>query len=136
MPLPQHLCRRAAMNTWFECLLPGEDSENLAAIGEAAMDEITRVDQLLSRFDPASEVARLNRQAAERSVLVSHELLGVIQMCAHYWKETEGHLDLTASSRAHLPKANFDFSLVHIEPEVRRVQFGAPGMFLDFGGFG
>src|SRR3954453_22118266 len=124
------------MNTWFECLLPGEDSENLAAIGEAALDEIARVEKLLSRFDPGSEVARLNRYAAEKPVLVSYELLQVIQLCAHYWKETEGHFDLTASSRALVPKANFDFSFVHIEPEPRRVQFAAPGMFLDFGGFG
>jgi thiamine biosynthesis lipoprotein len=136
VPATKQLCRRAAMNTWFECLLLGDDSENLAAIGEAAMDEVERVERLLSRFDSASEVSRLNREAAKQPVLVSYELLAVLQTCCDYWKKTLGHFDPTAVSRALLPQAGFDFSSVQIDAAARQVRFASEGLFLDFGGFG
>ena len=50
--------RRAhpAMGTWFETFLVGDDSEHLDAVASAVFDEIDRVERLLSRFDPKSEV--------------------------------------------------------------------------------
>ncbi len=52
-----------AMATLFEVILAGEDAEHLEAVACACFDEIERVERLLSRFDPAGEIARINRNA-------------------------------------------------------------------------
>ena len=43
------------MATCFEALLVGNDEEHLMAVGEAALDEVARIERLLSRHDPASD---------------------------------------------------------------------------------
>src|SRR4051812_20130865 len=93
------LCRRPAMNTWFEIILLGDDSENLQAAGEAALDEIQRVEKLLSRFDPSSEISRINREAAQKPVLVDFELAEILETCRIAWQQTNGFFDITANRK-------------------------------------
>jgi thiamine biosynthesis lipoprotein len=118
------------MATWFEVWLCGADGEHLSAVGEAALDEVARVEQLLSRFDRTSEVARVNREAARRPVLVDRELFAILVDCRHQFERTEGYFDvrLTRSPR---PFAE----TVLLEP-TRTVRFLDPSVALDFGGYG
>ena len=88
---------RPAMATLFEVVLIGDDEEHLAAVAEAALDEITRVERLLSRHDPRSEVARLNREAASGEVLVDRELFELLQLCEVYHVMTGGYFDPAAA---------------------------------------
>ena len=66
-----------AMGSWFEAFLIGTDEEHLMAVGEAALDEVSRLDRLLSRHDRASEVSRIHREAAGRPVRVGPELFAL-----------------------------------------------------------
>ncbi|MCA1685754.1 MAG: FAD:protein FMN transferase, partial [Planctomycetia bacterium] len=100
--------RRAhpAMGTWFEAVLRGDDAEHLDAVASAAFDEVDRVERLLSRFDPGSEVSRVNREAAGRPVLVSHELMQILTACAHAWESSLGWFDVsvvTAGNPSRVP---------------------------------
>src|SRR5688500_16810135 len=103
------LCRRPAMNTWFEVLLLGDDPENLQAAGEAALDESERVEKLLSRFDPASEVSRINREAANSPVLLDLELAEILETCRKAWMETHGYFDITANRDHDVNFGKIDF---------------------------
>ncbi len=124
------------MATLFEIVVAGapDELENLAAAGEAALDEIERVARLLSRFDAASETARLNRDAARGPVLVDYEMLAILQTCRAAWQRTGGHFDLTASSAMSEDAPNF--GAVRIDAAARTVQFDDPRLRLDFGAFG
>lgn len=127
------------MNTLFEIKVVGDDLENLAAAAEAALDEVERVERLLSRFDPASETSRLNREATIRPVLIDFEMLQILQVCREYWEKTEGHFDLTAGSARRdlaLATGRQNFSAVQIDVEARTIHFTEQGVGLDFGAFG
>ena len=84
------------MGTWFGVRLVGDDPEHLAAVADAVLDEVERVERLLSRFDRRSEVARINREAGSRAVLVDREVLDVLLTCKTAWERTEGYFDVTA----------------------------------------
>src|SRR4051794_36708007 len=113
--------RRAhpAMGTWFEAVLGGDDAEHLDAVASAVFAEIDRVERLLSRFDPRSEVARVNRDASARPVVIDHELLGVLLACRIAWQETAGAFDVVASSGQGVRS----FDQVEIDPDRRTVRF-------------
>ena len=82
--------RRPAMGTWFEVRLVGDDAEHLAAVAEAVLDEVERVEPALAVRSPRSEIARINREAGCRAVLLDREVLDVLLTCRAAWEETEG----------------------------------------------
>jgi thiamine biosynthesis lipoprotein len=128
---------RAAMGTWFEARLLGDDPEHLAAVAEAVLDEVQRIERLLSRFDPGSEIARINRDAGERAVLVDREVLAILLACRAAWERTDGYFDVTAPNALRQQSSEAaTFAAVAIDPEARTVQFTRPGVALDLGGIG
>ncbi|MEO5802440.1 MAG: FAD:protein FMN transferase [Verrucomicrobiota bacterium] len=129
-----NIYRRPAMNTLFEIIVGGEDLENDSAAAEAALDEISRVETVLSRFDPASEVARVNREAHWHPVLISYELLEILELCRSHWEKTSGYFDITANGASHDEKINFQN--VMVDSATRRISFSGPNVKLDFGAFG
>jgi thiamine biosynthesis lipoprotein len=54
------------------------------------MEEVARIDRLLSRHDPAAEVARVNREAVGRAVRVDRELLAILADCLAWHQRTGG----------------------------------------------
>jgi thiamine biosynthesis lipoprotein len=126
-------CRRPAMATWFEACLSGDDPEHLAAVGEALLDEVARVERLLSRFDPASEVSRVNREAAARPVLVDHELFAILCDCWQWNELTDESFDVRVP--LHGPRLRY-CEVVRLDDSARTVRFTEAGTALDFGGYG
>jgi thiamine biosynthesis lipoprotein len=136
------------MGTLFEVLLRGEDEEHLTAVADAILDEVQRIEKLLSRFDPRSEISRINRLAAHGPVLVDREVADVLAACIDAWRWTEGAFDVTATSawRTLPASAGFDHhqadagSVGHggvaLAPTRRTIEFTAPGTQLDLGGVG
>jgi thiamine biosynthesis lipoprotein len=122
--------QRPAMATVFEMWLAGDDPEHLEAVAQAALDEVERIERLLSRFDPAAEVARVNRSAGERAVQVEYELFALLEDCRLWLKETEGFFDVCAVSGVSLADA------VQMDIPTRTVRFLDPRVQLDFGALG
>src|SRR3954451_2484236 len=120
--------RRPAMGTWFEVRLLGDDPQHLADVAEAVLDEVERIDRLLSRFDPRSEIARINGEAARRAVRVDFEVLGLLETCRTAWQQTRGCFDVTTPSGT--------FEALEIDPVRRTIRFGEPGLAIDLGGIG
>src|SRR3982751_3135757 len=124
--------RFAAMGTRFEALLVGECDDNVArlsAVARTLWEEVAQVERMLSRFDPAAEVARLNREAAHRPVRTSVELFDVLLACQQYGEFTGGNFDV-ALGAARSPGA------IEVHPDRRTIRFAHPGIQLDFGAFG
>lgn len=120
----------AAMNTWFEAEVRGEDPDHLDAVLSSLFDEVDRVERLLSRFDPRSEVARVNREARSHPARVGVELFELLNGCQAAWKRSDGYFDVSASA----PDGSFD--AVELDEESRTVRFTRPGLAFDFGGIG
>ena len=121
IPLTTAYSRRPAMGTFFEVFLAGDDEEHLEAVAAAVLDEVRRLERLLSRFDPASEIARINREAGRRPVRVDADLWDILCRCREYRRATGGFFDVTAASGR---SAQGD-ALV-LDDERRTVRFAGP----------
>ncbi len=126
------------MATFFEAWLVGEDPEHLAAVGESALDEIARVERLLSRHDPSAELARVNREAAGGPVRVDLEMFAILVDCLGWYERTEGAFDVgcvlsgepTGAPSRPLPER------LALSPDRCTVRFLDDGLVLDLGGYG
>jgi thiamine biosynthesis lipoprotein len=125
---------RPAMGTLFEVLLGGEDEEHLTAVAEAVLDEVVRVERLLSRFDPRSEISRINRLAARESVRVDREVADLLQVCFAAWHWTSGAFDITATSM--WSDGPIGLKCVRFDPDRRTIALDNPHVQLDLGGIG
>src|SRR5439155_4602268 len=78
-PHPPVALARHAMATRFEIVLHGDNPVALRAAGEAALEEIDRLEAQLSLYRPSSEIAHLNARAAKGPVRVTPSLFALLQ---------------------------------------------------------
>lgn len=113
------------MGTRFDILIIGESRANSEAVWIRLSAELTRLDRMLDRFDPASEISLINRRAAESAVEISGELWYILQSCKRYHEMTLGLFDVTKR----------DFSSVRFNEGKKLVSFPKSGTSFDLGGF-
>lgn len=91
-----------AMGTRFECVLAGFDCAMGGSHSTAAAEEVERIvtewHDLLSAFDPASAVSRINAGAGRGVVRVPGELMDLFARTMDYTRETRGAFDITLGS--------------------------------------
>lgn len=114
----------------------------------AALGEIDRIDSLMSRHSPASELSRINRLAADQPVPCSPELARVLERAQHFATLSTGAFDITVGPVSRL----WDFPNCRVPPDAARIdsalalvgyqrlwlrdgqaQFLKQGMYLDLG---
>jgi len=145
-----------AMATRFELLIAEEgDPHRLRAIGQEALAEIERAEELWSRFRPTSEIAWVNAGAGGRPVRVGPETLRLLLDCARFAELTDGAFDPTVGpllrlwgvGRADPPdrpdaagiaraRELVGMQRVEIDPGARTVRLPRKGMELDLGSIG
>lgn len=116
------------MGTRFDLLIAGIDAPRADGLWERTTALLEHLNRVFDRFDPASEVARVNAAAAQAPVAVGPELEEALRLCCSYRERTAGLFDVTLSD---LP------ARVHLEPAAGepRVRFVGEDTSLDFGGF-
>jgi thiamine biosynthesis lipoprotein len=88
------------MSTEFELLLPGERTPHSQGAAQAAFAEIDRLESLFSRFDPRSEISRINRLQPGGSLRVGIEVVECLDLAFRLNGETGGAFDVDYRSRA------------------------------------
>ena len=91
-PVHRFACR--AMGSVFEVLIAGEEPGYARQAAGAALEELTRLERELSRFDPASDVAAINALGAGESVRVGLATFECLKMAAETSAETAGAFDV------------------------------------------
>lgn len=145
---------RHAMATRFELVLHGGDAAALRAAGEEALDEISRLEDELSYFQPTSQIYRLNQEAAQQPVRVTPWLFRLLQHARRLTEETSGTFDITVAplmrcwgfytreGRVPEPaalaeaRACVGMSLVELNECDSTVRFTRAGVQLDLGSIG
>lgn len=87
--------RTYAMGCDFEVFAFGEDKGQMRSAAEAAIEEIERIEQLLSHYLPESEVSYLNAHAANEPVRVHPEVFELIARAVRLSEWTRGAFDIT-----------------------------------------
>jgi thiamine biosynthesis lipoprotein len=102
--------------------------EGLEPAVRAALKEMARIERLMSRFLPGSDVARLNATCC-RPVMVSPETFTVVEKALLFSRLSGGAFDITIASENGAGHRD-----VLLDKEACRVSLRKPGMALDLGG--
>lgn len=89
---------RVLMGTQVIVKAIGDRRDELNAAVNAAFDEISRLERLMSNFMPDSELSRINQQAGKAPVAVSRELFEVIKRSLVFSELSEGAFDISFAS--------------------------------------
>lgn len=83
------------MGTVVEIAVVDESEERSRDVIREALEEIARVDELVSTFKPGSVVSRLNREGATGKVPVGKEVFSIIRAAAAISEASGGAFDIT-----------------------------------------
>jgi len=143
-----------AMGTAITVVAWGEDRFRLQSGVSAALEEARRLEELLSNYRPQSEWSEVNRNAAQRPVPVSKELLDLLAVCLRYSGASEGAFDVSVGplmkvwgfykGSGRFPHrteirgalAKVGYRNVELNAASRTVRFKTSGVELDPGGIG
>lgn len=135
-----------AMDTYMTVTAYGKEAEEAA---EAAIEEIERLDLLLSTGDDDSEISSLNQKGEGT---VSEDVVKLLKEAATLHRSTEGAFDISIYPMMEIwgfPTGNYqiptkkelqelllkvDGSKVNWDEKSKRVSFGIEGMKIDLGG--
>jgi thiamine biosynthesis lipoprotein len=84
------------MGSEFELIVVEKDHETGYQRLQEGVDEIRRIEHLLTEFSESSETAMLNKHAGEKPVTVDPEVWQLIKRCVHLSALTQGAFDITA----------------------------------------
>jgi thiamine biosynthesis lipoprotein len=145
---------RVAMGCTATVRACGPEREALAGTVGAALDEVDRIDRLMSHYRPDSPLSRLNREAADAPVVVEPELFDFLALCLRWSHESDGAFDVTVGplmkawgffrDEGRVPDARelaetlavVGYRHVRLDTVARSVGFDRPGVELDLGGIG
>ncbi len=94
--------------------------------------EVKRVETFANRFDPDSELSRINRMAFEQPVTVSEELFALLTECMTYTPLTLGYFDITINSFNGFKQGIHNITT---DPLNRTIRFLHPDVQLDLSGY-
>ncbi|MBI2470753.1 MAG: FAD:protein FMN transferase [Planctomycetes bacterium] len=88
---------RMIMGTFAEVSIYSNDEKTAGKAIEESLDEIERMDRIMSNYKKDSELSRLNKKAGKSPVPCIGELLDVIERSQYYSELSGGAFDITVS---------------------------------------
>ncbi|HHT9136897.1 MAG TPA: FAD:protein FMN transferase, partial [Candidatus Wunengus sp. YC60] len=88
---------RMIMGTFAEVSLYSNDEKTAGKAIEESLDEMERMDSIMSNYKKESELSRLNKNAVKSPVPCNGELLDVIERSQYYSELSSGAFDITVS---------------------------------------
>lgn len=139
------------MGVQCRIVIYGQDRASTENAASAAFAEVARLDAIMSDYRPESEVSRLSRLEAGRSLPISPELLDILSKAERVSAASDGVFDVTAGpvvelwrkgrGERRLPdgseierameRVNWTWIVLH--PERRSASLIRPGIKIDLG---
>lgn len=143
---------RVSMACTYTIVVYGDAAQPLKRIVSAALDEVDRIDRLMSHYRQDSPLSRINRESAIAPVKVEPELFDFIKECLRFSRESDGAFDITVGplmkawgffhGEGRMPREaelsdarnKIGYQRVIMNEEAKTVRFGRAGVELDLGG--
>ena len=113
------------MGSRFEITVVAKDAEAAQAHINTAIEEITRIEHLISSWNAASQTSEINRNAGIKPVKVDEELFTLIGRCVELSKLTNGAFDISFASMDKIWK--FDGSMTEM-PSEEKIKHSVAGV--------
>jgi thiamine biosynthesis lipoprotein len=142
------------MGTRFVITATAIDESTAWKAIQTAIDEISRIEKLISSWDPNSQTSAINRAAGQQPVKVSSELYDLIARSKKISELTSGAFDISFASMNHLytfdrkerplpddklierAQSRVDWNKIILNPELQSVYLEDEGMKIGFGAIG
>jgi thiamine biosynthesis lipoprotein len=149
-----HEDSRVVMGTTATVRACGAEESALRAAVAEALDEVDRIDRLMSHYRPDSPLSRLNREAARGPVAAPPELCDFLELCLRWSRDSDGAFDVTVGplmkawgffrDEGRVPgeqelaaaRERVGYRLVSVDRRHRSVRFDREGVEIDLGGIG
>ena len=150
----EHRVQCKLMGSAFELLLIHPDKVRARHLLEIGIDEIRRIEKLLSEFLPASETYRINHHHGKEPLQIDQECFDLVERCLHISKLTRGCFDISVGPLKKLYSFKNDlfefpspglihdtlksvgYSNIELDRERRTILFKRPGMRISFAAIG
>jgi thiamine biosynthesis lipoprotein len=86
------------MGSAFELCVVDENDKRARELLQLGIDEIRRIENLLSEFLPGSETSKINQNAGKVTIAIDTECFDLIERCQAISKLTGGNFDITTSN--------------------------------------
>ncbi len=103
------------MGSRFDITVVAKDSIEANNYIDLAVDEITRIEKLISSWDPKSQTSEINRNSGIKPVKVDQELFDLISRALGISRLTDGAFDISYASMDKIWK--FDGSMKEMPSE-------------------
>jgi thiamine biosynthesis lipoprotein len=152
--LVRHEASHAAMGTVFSIAAYGTNSERLQDSVARSFREIERLDILMSRYKPQSELSTINLEGFHRPVVVTPELFRLLEDSVRFSEQTCGAFDITVGplmkswgffrGRGRLPEPceleqalrRIGYGHIKLDVAAHTLRFDEAGIELDLGAIG
>lgn len=91
--LPVHRFAHEAMTTVFEVVVAGADRRYAGEVATELFREVDRLERLLSRFDPGSDISQINRMRPGDTLRIALEVHTCLTLAARLTRDTAGAFD-------------------------------------------
>jgi len=140
------------MGTFARIICIAEDANTAQNCVEGAIEQLERIEALMSVYKEDSELSEVNRLAYKRSVKVSKQVFEVLQKSVEYSRLSKGAFDVTVGPLVELwkqaeksgkaannkliakTKSKVGYDKLLLDAQEKSVRFGVKGMKLDLGG--
>ncbi len=121
-----------SMHTRIDIAICNQQKDLCKEVIDLIYIELQHIERLVNRFDPSSELYKLNESAAIQPFIVSVELYRIIQDCIDYCNETSGCFDITINS---LDSYKNGIKDLVCDPLNHSIFYKNPSIKIDLGGF-
>lgn len=148
----RHEESRMVMGSMFTVAVYGPNTAKFPELITQALDEVDRIDKLMSHYKPDSQLSKINLGGSQGPVVVDQELFDLIAESVRYSRDSEGAFDITVgplmkawgffmgdgklAPDAELEKLKPRIGYQHIimDAAARSVRFDVTGAELDLSG--
>jgi thiamine biosynthesis lipoprotein len=128
---------KLVMNTIAKITAIGPDKKTAQSSIDAAFKEIYRLEKLMNRYDPNSQLSQVNKQASKEPVKIDKDLFALLQKAVYYSELTDGAFDITVGPLVDLWKKCAEANSMPTDAQLAEVKktIGCDKFILDANNF-
>lgn len=125
-----------ALHTRIDIILCNKSEDELISVICLIKKELSFLEKIGNRFDPDSEISKINQFASKNAMVTDPVLIKMIKECIDYHYKTQGCFDITVNSynytKSFLPFINIDIKQSSIFFENNNIQIDLNGYLKGF----